>query len=135
MKAVRKALYDKLTGDSTLTAMATGTRIYDTQAPPGGTLPYIIFQLVGGPRPIIPRKLHEWTITIKTVVAGMTAVTGEDIIARVETLLDDHALVVSGYTVYWLKRESPDIDYIEVAGGNPYRHIGGTWRMKMSKDS
>lgn len=136
MKAVRKAIYDRLATDTTLTAMATGTRIYDTQAPPGATLPYIIFQIQsGGARPIIPRRLYEWVFVVKVVTSGMIATTGEDIIARVDYLLENHALVISGYNTYWLHRESPDLDYYENTDGNTYRHIGGSWRMRISKDS
>ena len=136
MKAIRKALIDRLTADTTLTAMATGTRIYDTQAPPGAPLPYIIIQQQGGGvRPIIPRRLWEIVLVVKVVSSGLVATTSWDIIDRIDYTLDNHALVVTGYTTYWLKRESPDIDLTENSNGNTYRHIGTTFRLRMSKDS
>lgn len=135
MKAIRKAILDRLLADATLTAMATGARIYDTQAPPETALPYLIVQFMGGGvRPITPRRKMDLVFVVKAVSKGPNAAASWDIIDRVDYLLDNHALAVTGYTTYWLKRESPDINYIESAGGDVYRHVGTTFRLRMSKD-
>lgn len=130
------ALHTALTGDATLIAMATGTRIYDTMAPPGATFPYIIFQRQNsGPERICQRTTLESTWVVKVVTQGYGIATAESIMARVDTVLDGQTLTVTGYSTYYLQRVQPDIDYIETAtGGQAYSHFGHSYLHRMSAD-
>lgn len=132
-KVLKKAIRSRMANDDTLTGMATGSRIYDRVAPPGTALPYIIFQLQGGgPDNLVPRELLDMSVVIKVVTTGYATTTAEDIMARIDTLFDDHALSVTGYTAFWCKREAPDLDYTEEEAGRIYRHIGGSFRIRLA---
>lgn len=141
--AVRRSLYGKLAADTTLNnllgAPPTGwsKSIFYEVAPEGARFPFVVFSKSSG--------LPTWTMTNSGTAAfdsevwqfkavdRQTPTTNsadgaETIMARVEQLLSDASLSISGRSLMFLRRES-DIDYSEVVDGLTYRHSGADFRL------
>jgi len=135
--AVRRGLYGKLAGDSTLNALlgtpATGygKAIYHQEAPQGATYPYVIFnKQAGTPTDAFgkPSAMDTDVWLVKGVDRGTSADTAEAISSRIQTLLNDATLSVSGQTVLYLRRQS-DVEYSEVSEGVRFSHCGSLYRL------
>lgn len=134
--AVRRAIYGKLAGDTTLTnllhAPASGysQSIYYEQAPQGAQEPYVVFnKQAGTPSYALSSKtIDEDVWLIKGIDRSDTADTVDAIATRLDTLLTDASLSISGKTQLYLRRIS-DVDYPEVADGVTYRHSGSLFRL------
>ena len=50
---------------------------------------------------------------------------------RIDALLTDGTATISGWTVLRFRRES-DVEYLEVANGQQYHHIGGLFRVDIT---
>ncbi len=146
--ATRRALYGKLAGDTTLNNLLGSPpapyskSIYYQFAPEGADFPYVIFSKAAG-TPTWAMKSggtaafdsEIWQvkgIDKRRVIAGSatydTADAAEAIAARVDALLSDVSLSISGRTELFLRRES-DLDYGEVVDGVLYRHSGADFRL------
>lgn len=140
---VRRAIYGKLAGDSTLNnllgAAADGysKAIYHDEAPENAPYPYVILSKSSGyPAPLLafadsPDKARIDIWMIKAVDRNTTADAVEAIDGRIETLLTAQAatLSVSGGTAVFLHRQS-DVEYPEVTNGVSYKHCGGLYRLE-----
>lgn len=134
--AVRRALYGKMAGDSTLNALLgtppTGysKSIYYQQAPQGAQFPYVVFsKQAGTPRYGLGARAYDNDIwLIKAVDRNDTADPTDNIASRLDALLTDSTLSISGRTQLYLRRES-DIDYPEEVDGVTYRHAGSNFRL------
>lgn len=133
---IRRAIYGKLSADTTLTGMlgtpATGytKSLYYQQAPAGAGYPYVIFnKQAGTPRYAISARLYDNEVwLIKGVVRSDTADVVDAIASRLDVLLTDASLSISGKTQLYLRRES-DVDYPETTDGVTYRHSGAYFRL------
>ena len=134
--AVRRGIYGKLSGDSTLTAML-GTpapgyakSIYYGKAPSGAGFPYIIFNKQSRVRnyALSAKTFDRDVWLIKAVDRSDSADVADNIVSRLETLLTDATLSISGKTVSYLRPEG-DVDYPEVVDGVTYRHAGTLFRL------
>jgi len=129
--AVRAGIYSKLTGDATLIAFLSGsTAVYHAVAPDTATYPLVIFQKQAS----TPRYTHrqrawdEELWTIKGVTRADSAV-ADNIASRLDALLTDGTLTITGKTFMSLRRES-DVEYPDVDGDQIYRHAGATYRLR-----
>lgn len=132
MDPVRDAIHDHLAADSTLTALlgdgAEG--IHHRKAHRGARTPMVIFNRQAG--------TPTWTFggigfesgvwLIKAVSRDNSASTVEDIAARLDLILNDAAITISGQSLLLLRRES-DVDYGEQDGADSYQHRGGLYRL------
>ena len=138
--AVRRALYGKMAADVTLVALlgipATGytKSIYHQFAPEGAGFPYIVFNKESG-NPSYGfggRALDDELWLIKGVDRPVPPSTStdavENIASRLDALLTDGAISISGYTQRWLRREM-DVEYPEEIDGVAYRHAGAQYRL------
>lgn len=142
--ATRRALYGKLAGDSTLTNMLgtppTGfsKSIYYEEAPEKAAFPYVVFLRSSG-TPMYgfgagtAIDSEVWTIkgVDKQPAVSATADIADGIASRLDALLTNASLSVSGANNPYLKRES-DVDYPEPADGVVYFHSGGTFRLVLT---
>lgn len=139
--ATRRAIYGKLAGDSTLNALlgtpATGytKSIYYEDAPTGAGFPYIIFnKQAGTPRYAMAANAMDTEVWLikgvdKMDKARTLSADGVDnISSRLDALLTDAALSISGKTQLYLRRDS-DLDYAEITDGATYRHAGSNFRL------
>jgi len=134
---VRRSLYGKLAGDTTLTAMLatppTGfsQSIYYQQAPENAAYPFIILsKQVATPTDAFktPGAFDTDVWLVKAIDRNQTADLAEQIQARIVVLLNDATLSISGRTLMGLRRQS-DTDYSEVQDGERYIHAGSLFRL------
>lgn len=138
---VRRGIYGKLAGDTTLnTLLATPPAgwtksIYYQIAPAKAPYPFVLLnKQAGTPREAFgdPSALETDVWMVKAI--GMDTPTQssadavEAISARVTSLLNDAALSISGSTTLYVRRQS-DVDYLEVTDGVQYRHSGSLYRL------
>lgn len=135
--ATRRALYGKLSGDTTLNnllgAPASGyaKSIYHQQAPETAHFPFVVFSKSSGvPTDTfhVPGVMQNDVWMVKAVDHATSADTAEAAAARITTLLNDATLSISGGTLLYLRRES-DVDYSEVTDGERYAHVGSLYRL------
>lgn len=140
--AVRKALYNKLSGDGTLNGYLGGTAngyyraIYFEQAPQGAGFPCVIFsrssgvpvfQTFGTTAPAFETDTEVWMF--KAVDQSTMAGTAELISARMTELLHGAPpTITAGSAILYVRRES-DIQYSEVTDGSIYHHVGSLYRV------
>jgi hypothetical protein len=135
--AVRRAIYGKLAGDTTLNNLlgtpATGysKSIYHNAAPPNAGFPYVLFNKQSGvPTEAFqdPSALETDVWLVKAVDRGTSADAAEAAAERIKTLLNDAALSISGATHLYLRRQS-DVEYEEETDGVRYHHVGSLYRL------
>ena len=142
MKAIDTGLYAALIADMG-TAMGTvtgslrylgATAAYNAIAPQTATLPYVVFSQASG--------IGEWTFEerawktttylVKAVGQGHSAAAPSAMSDRLDTLLNDKPLTLTGWTCQRIRREQ-DIQYAEVESGIIYHHIGGIYRIDVQE--
>lgn len=135
--ATRRALYGKLSGDTTLNNLlgtpATGytKAIYHQEAPEGAAFPYVIFNRQSGmPTEAFtaPSVMENDVWLVKAVDKSSSADVAESVADRIKTLLNDASLSISGSTLIYLRRQS-DVEYPEVSDGAAYKHCGSLYRL------
>jgi hypothetical protein len=135
--AIRRAIYGRLAGDTTLNNLL-GTpapnyskSIYHQQAPDGANYPMVVFnKQTGAPTEAFgdPSAYETDTWLIKAVDRNTSADTAEAIQARLDALLSDGTLSISGASLMYLRRQS-DIEYAETTDGVRYQHAGSLYRL------
>jgi hypothetical protein len=139
-KAVRRALYGKLAGDTTLNnllgtpASGYSKAIYHQTAPDGADYPFVIFNKQAG----TPTYAFKGTTggaafdtdvwLVKVIDRNTTADSAEDAAERLDVLLTDGVLSISGATQMLLLRQS-DVVYEEVDGDQRFQHVGSLYRL------
>ena len=129
---VAAALYARMNTDVTLKAIVSG--IYRNVAPPSATYPFVIMQHITG--------ADEYTFTqrvssqarwqIKVIDEGYSAVAAETALTRIDVLLTDQRLDVSGKT-NWVIRRITRFEYAQMGEfGVIYQHVGGEWFIEMA---
>lgn len=137
---VRKALYGKMAGDTTLNnLLATppagySKSIFYALAPAGAAFPYVIFhKQAGTPRNVLANggpgyQEDVWLIKGVDHPDGTDSDVAESIQTRLDALLTDATLSISGETLLALRRES-DQGFAEVQNGETYQHAGALFRL------
>jgi hypothetical protein len=135
--AIRRALYGRLAGDTTLTSLLAtpvagyAQSIFYQRAPENSAYPLVVISKSSG----VPTdtfglagafETDVWLV--KGIARDASADTVEAIQARIQTLLNDAPLSISGQTLMALRRQS-DVDYPEIADGETYRHAGALYRV------
>lgn len=141
MKAIDTGLYSVLNTDAG-TAMGTVagslnalgiTGVYRMYAPQTATLPYVVFNEQAG--------VNDWTFNalgwrscvyqVKAVGQGHSGSVIATASDRLDTILNDVTLSLTGWTCKRLRRES-DIEYAEESEGVLYHHVGGLYRIDIA---
>lgn len=134
MNPVRAAIYERLTGDATLTGLlSSATAIYHQVAPQSAQTPFIVFHRQAGDPgwQFAGAHVQSDLWTVKAVDRASSASRAEDIAARIDTVLTDAPLAVTGRDLLAVYRES-DVTYPETTDGATYRHEGGQYRLQTS---
>ena len=142
-QAIRRAIYGKLAGDSTLNALLAtppagrSKSIYHQQAPDDAEYPFVIFnKQAGTPEYAIGARAFDNELwQVKGVVTTETPSTSsvDDVVdaiaSRLNALLTDGTISISGATQLLLRRES-DVEYSEQPSGQPrILHAGALYRL------
>jgi hypothetical protein len=134
---VRRALYGRMASDTTLNTLL-GTpapgfthSIYHQEAPAKAGFPFVIFQKQAGtPTEAMgdPSALESDIWLIKGVARDTTTDVVESIQSRIQTLMNDASLSISGNVLLYLRRQS-DVEYPEDFDGEMYKHAGALYRL------
>jgi hypothetical protein len=129
-KAVRRALYGKLAGDTTLNnllgtpASGYSKAIYHQTAPDGADYPFVIFNKQAG----TPTYAFKGTTGGAAFDTDVWLVKVIDAAERLDVLLTDGVLSISGATQMLLLRQS-DVVYEEIDGDQRFQHVGSLYRL------
>lgn len=129
LNATKAAVVTALKADATLTTLASGG-VFDAPAPQGSAPPFITIQLITG-MPAYTMGQRAWddrVWQIKGITTGTSKALGGSISDRIDSVLTDQQISVTGTTLMYLRREQ-DFDYPEVSDGQTYHHIGGMYRL------
>lgn len=136
-KALRRAIYGKLAGDTTLNNMLGtpapnyGKSIYHSKGPDKAGYPFVTIDRQSGiPTHAFgkPIAFEEDVWIIKAIDRALSADAADDIAARLDVLLNDAVLSISGYDLMYLRRMSA-VEYDEQDSGVTYKHSGGNYRI------
>lgn len=132
MRPVDTALYSRLAGDlGTATLGTLGcTGVYRFQAPQGSAEPYVIYQQQAGTDSYTfsARDGRSLVYLVKAVDVGPSGLRAAQMAERIDTLLTDKPLTLSGWQNLRLRRES-DVEYTEIDAGKTYQHYGALYRV------
>lgn len=128
ISALETGLYNKLVGASGLITELGGTAIYNQRAPQTSGSKYVVFQWQGGgDENESPTRMRNLLYTVQAIATTKANASAVDV--QIDTALHNQTLTVSGYTNIWCARET-DINFVEEdAGGVPYYHSGGIYRI------
>lgn len=132
MNALEIGLTSKLTGDATLTTLLGGAYVYNGIAPRGKDLPYIIFtQQSGTELNRTPRRETEFLYLVKALSPSLA--TAGTIADRIDAVLHDTTLTVTGWTNFWCRRATT-VRYIETTEqGGIIGHAGAIYTISLSE--
>ena len=134
---VRRAIYGRMAGDTTLNALLAAPAagyakaIYHDQAPENAQYPLVVFSRSSGvPTDTFhtPGAYETDVWLVKGIDRSSSADVVESIAARIQALLNDASLSISGRTLMMLRRQS-DIEYPEVTNGESFKHSGSLFRV------
>jgi hypothetical protein len=131
VNATRRALYERLAGDATLTGLlSVPDAIYHQVAPQSAAAPFVLFHKQAGTPgwQFAGAHIQSELWLVKGVDVGPSAGRAEDIAARLDELLTDAPLTVAGRLLLAVFRDS-DIDYSEQHGADTWRHCGALFRV------
>lgn len=136
--SIRRAIYGKLAGDTTLNGLlgdpAPGysKAIYYQIAPSGSEFPYVVFNKQAGTPMYVFRNgkpgYENEVWLVKAIDESRSADVAESVSARIDVLLGDASLTISGGSLMSLRRDS-DVDYSELDSGVIYKHAGALYRV------
>lgn len=128
---IKRALFAQLSASTALTDHLGGTKIYDTIAPPEASLPYVIFQFMGGGHEnIIPiDSLDERWMVKALACTQAVAGSADDIISDI---LHKSTLDVDGWGNFSTTRRNK-IWGIDDEGARPVFHAGAFYRIRLCK--
>lgn len=139
-KSVRRAIFGKLAGDTTLNGLLAtpppgmAKSIFYGYAPDAAHYPFVIFNKQAGTPTYanVTKPAYETDVwLVKAVDKNTTADFAEDISSRLQDLLNDAGLSISGATEMWLRRDSDSPTYVEITDGVQYVHSGSLYRLVM----
>lgn len=130
-------LYGVLAGDTGAGGVATlvGGRVYDSIAPLGTSLPFVVFQFASGVPLLTLSGEHVWSslrYVVKAVGLGASAVPLQPIVARAHALLHRRQAAVAAGSVYacLFDGEICYPEYDRKASGVVYTHLGAYYEIK-----
>ena len=103
------------------------------QAPQGSVEPYVVFQEQAGvdSYTFSARNPRSLVYLVKVVDVGPSGLRAAQAAERIDTLLTDKPLSMTGLANLRLRRES-DVEYIENDNGKTYQHYGALFRVDVA---
>lgn len=140
MNEVNSAIYSRLAGTSAITSLlanlksgGTAPAICYQQAPEGQTFPYIVYSLQSGVDDNLSRHRTKQLVLFVRAYSGSSAAQAGSIDAQIDTALHLVPLTVSGWTDFWLARET-DLETVQLEpSGRQVWMAGGMYRERLDK--
>jgi hypothetical protein len=132
INVLNTAIYTKLAGGTVLTALLTnGTAsIFYQQAKDNAVPPYVVWNhMAGGPTNDYPHDSRDQIVFVRGY-STVPALAGT-IDAQISTLLHRGTLAVSGYTNWWLARETETALIENAPDGTKVYMAGAQYRIKL----
>lgn len=131
MRLIEGALYGRLSADATLTTLGVGLRVYDTLAPGGTPMPYVIFQqTAGGDENDAPRRAVDVVFRIEAISDVQDS--ARQIASRIDELLHNQPLTLTGWSNYAIENQRL-FNRVDTVQGNQYYRKGAFYRVRASK--
>ena len=111
MKALNAALYSRLQGTAITSLLSGTTAIYSQQAPENSTLPYIVYNVQGGGDENQSQNRTKNLVVFVRAYAAQNSTAGS-IDAQIDTALHLAPLTVTGWSNFWMARET-DLETVE----------------------
>jgi hypothetical protein len=130
MDPIRQAIVQRLTADSTLTAMLSSAgAVYHRRATRSAFTPYVVFNLNGGGTTALfnGAKITDDVWLVKAVDHNTSASVAENIDRRISQLLHGATLTLTDGTTASVFQQSY-ISYEEEQGDDTWQHVGHTYR-------
>jgi len=131
-QAIRKALYQKLIGTSSVSSkLATPTSVFHEEAPEGAAYPFVIIaqQAKTRTRAFAKKTAFESEVwMVKAVDRNSTSNIVDSISEAAEATLSNGTLTVTGVTVEDIYPTS-NVEYIEQEDDQSWRHSGVLYRI------
>lgn len=128
--AFETGLYSKLSAGTALIAELGGTFIYNKLAPQSTNPPYVIFQQQGG-GDVNDTPIRSRNILYTVFGCARTPEAAAAIDRDIDATLHNQTLTVSGWSNYWLARET-DVQFVELdAAGLEIFRTGAIYRAMM----
>lgn len=126
------AIFQKLSGSSSLTTALGGTAIYKNQAPDDKPLPYVIWSWQSAvDENATPSRMWNSIINVRCFAASPTQAGSVD--AIVDELFTGTAFSVSGWTNFWTAREMYFDNTINEPNGQKTEVVGGLYRIRIGQ--
>lgn len=122
MNALDAAIYTKLSGDTGSGGLMTiVTGVFNRVAPEGQAFPYVVWQTVSGVDnyTLTKRAKSRFVIQLKALDKGDSGKVAGQAMDRIDALLNDAALTVTGFSLLVIRREM-NIQSVEVDEGVEY---------------
>ena len=132
MNELTAAIYSKLQGTSAIRSLLAGTdAIYHMQAPEGQAYPYIVFNVQGGGDENQSQHRTKNLVVFVRAYSAVSPAQAGSIDAQVDTALHLVPLTVTGWSNFWLARET-DIELVEnEPNARPIYTVGGMYRVRL----
>lgn len=129
MKAVEQMLYARLNGDATLRGLAPGG-MWRAVAPESVTGTVVVFQQLAGTDTytLADRAFTRSIYQVKAITPGESSAPAWSAAERIDVLLNDANLSLTGGSVMACRRESV-VSTAETDGGEMYQHAGGIYQI------
>ena len=127
MKALEEAIFRVLDGDPELSGIAVGG-VWKAVAPASATGTVVVFdQLSSSDDYVLAQRATTTCLyTIKAVTPGMTSAPAWNAAARIDELLSDQDITLTG-AVLMSCRRAQLVSMVETDGGEMYQHAGGIY--------
>jgi len=129
------AIKAALEADTDLMALVSG--VYYAIAPNEATYPFLIIDPMPSPNDeytLTQRVRKIWRFQIKTIEEGYSIKNAVSADVRVEAVLQDSTLDVTGETTIFMRQQAP-VHYPQVApNGRVFQHYGHEWRIEQRED-
>jgi hypothetical protein len=122
-----------------LTAVATAqsaTGPYQQVVPQGAAFPRIVFQIENDmPQLDTPREAIDVVFSVRAI-STVSFKSADTVMAAVDAAIDDINFTVTGWTVYWQKREGSTPRLADPReGGGWFYQTGAVYRVRLAEDS
>ncbi len=133
VNVVERALLSRLAGGGTLIGLLGGTVLYNQLAPEGAGFPHLVFGLASGVDDHDTSHRARQLMYQVTGVSKIGIAEAGSIDAAADALLHMSPLSVSGWTNFWLARES-DVRLVEFDTTErvTYYRSGGMYRLRIA---
>ncbi len=132
--ALNTAIFGTLSGGTALgTLLASGSAVYNVQAPDEATLPYVVFSHAGGGQEAITPSNMQNVVYFIRAYSDVSASAAGSIDAQIDLLLHKKTLTVTGWTNIYTAREDSFTNAEIPTSGKTVFMAGAYYRFRLDE--